>query len=440
MLLLLALACRPCGELEIRDPRARLSDEQHGELAAAHAEWIAWTGGGPRVCVDRIVARELDSSVNLRGRKLQVDPDVSDPTWAVRWAMCEILDEEEGHTAARPDIFGEDARFPFAQVCSWGPWDPRWKEPIRTACGTDELSERDRYVADEVYTDAPSGRLDGALAATVGETIGPIDGSKVAVGEQLLVLTTEYSEDPDQDSRALSLLDPLTGEEQPLWSELGEAHTALFGGREGAALVVDDWAGTGKLVSVSPEGTVSEAPLSESPWIGRGTVGQGALWTSTSDSRSAPLARFDLETGAISEITLPTAPEGQETLVWGIQALDDGLWLELAFAFVEVDYDFTVIATTAYEFWRYQPDDDSWSQLTEGVHLLDAGVDTQGRVAGSVFSEAGRLLAVYDVHADALLLSDDVCIDGAYPTVVTGDRVWRSVPLGDDWGLEALVL
>jgi hypothetical protein len=429
VLLGLLVACAPCGELQVDDPTDRLSARVETELAAAHADWLDWTGGPGRVCLDRIVPDGQASSTRLRGRTLMVSPDVEDPTASVRWGLCQALDAAEGHQAARPDLFGADAGS-FAQACSFGPQDSRWKEPIRAACGTDGLSELERYLSDHVYVEAPSGRWDGALAATVGETIEPLNGSPVALGARLLWVEAA------SDRLDLTVHDPATAEEQALYSREGQLRVRAFGGVEGAAVITEDEAGA-VLAAIELDGTVREVPLGPLPSLGPGVVAHGALWAPTSDWATGPLARIDLRTGALTAIDLPAPDDGQEVLVSGVQPLADGLWIQTWDASVDLDGGFVDMRIVRHETWRYRPDDDSWTLLADDLYLLDAGVDEEGRVVGSVFSAAGRLLVAYDAETDQLLLSDDVCIeDPTYPTVATGRTVWR----WDHSGMEALVL
>ncbi len=76
---------------------------------------------------------------------------------------------------------------------------------------------------------------------------------------------------------------------------------------------------------------------------------------------------------------------------------------------------------------RYDEQAGTWTELTRDLNLLHAGVVGDELVVGSVSSDAGRLLAAYDPEADRLLISDDVCLSGHYPTIATEDRLWSYV-------------
>lgn len=167
-------------------------------------------------------------------------------------------------------------------------------------------------------------------------------------------------------------------------------------------------------------------------------MGDAALWIveGWGDTAAQPLKRIDRRTGAIEAIALPPVPEGHQGRLSGIQALDDGLYIEITEATLEGDYDFIVVTVYGYHTWRLRDATGLWEPLTQDLHLLAAGVDAQGRVLGSVFSQAGRAFAAYDPVTDALLINETHCLQEEYPWVVAGGAMWVS---GSDglWGVEA---
>jgi len=263
-------------------------------------------------------------------------------------------------------VFRDDGSVDFPQVCAWGPGDIDWIDPILSACGGDKLGERERYMADHVYVNGPRGRIDAELSGTMGEPI-PHPGSLVQLGDRMLVVRGERVDDIRTDTAVL--FDPVTGVEEELWERTGEHDLYGVGGREGAVLVV---------------------------------------------------------VGASTLIDLPAPPDGLQQLVSAVEAVDDGMVVQLESADVSVEGDAISIGVHGYGTWRYQDESKSWTLLTTGLYMLTAGTDSQGRVVGSTFSDAGRALVAYDPDTDQLLVSDEVCLWDDYPHMVTGDTLWLS--------------
>ena len=125
------------------------------------------------------------------------------------------------------------------------------------------------------------------------------------------------------------------------------------------------------------------------------------------------LARVDLADGSLSAVALPEWPrEGTDLLVSQIWPLGDSLAVGFIDADVEVDWDFIQISVYDNIMAQYSGE---WTERTRGLDLLVTG-SVGDLLLGSVYSDAGRAVAAYDVAADTLHLSDEICLSGGHPS------------------------
>lgn len=425
MLLALLLACDPCGQpVAIADPDGALSADARALLVEAHEDWQAWTGAD-QVCLSRVRVRQLDDDgYELAGRVLELDPDHPYGALATRWALCSLLEEREDHAGLRPDLFDDEDD--FRRVCSRGPQDWAWREQVQAGCGGDLLDARTTYMADQVYPLATPGRVDGTLQATVGPALHLLDSEGgtiygfAGLGEQLLLRRYQTIDEVRRD--ALWLVDPHTRAAEQLWEEEDPGSVELVGGTEQAVALVRGGE-QDRLLVVEPDGVVAQWPFEGISVTADRTVAHGALWGQDSAYQTSPLVRIDLATGQREEVELPAPKPGLERLVSGLAEVEGGLFVETYDASVEIGTDSIGIIRYGFESWLLELDGHTWAALTRDLHLLEAG-DADSLALGTVFSDAGRVLAAYDTAGDRLLVSGDQCLGDDYALLSTGHTVW----------------
>jgi len=454
LLSLLLTGCSSCPEgeaLDISDRRGRLTDAETDTLQETYAR-VRDAMGPNGVCLSgaRVTAGE---DTSLRDRKLLLGADDPEPEAAVEWAMCEVMGEERGYNDGSLEWFGPDARHMFETICRLGPPNVDWIDAIQTACdGADELDGRDRFMYEEVYPGVAAGRVDGDLPATVGgevvfDDLIPPDmyGYEFAqAGEHLLFLLTPRGDaeaapgDPLGDARLLRL-DPADGSHAAIWEGpwTEDSWGLLAGGEEAGALYFGEWNADGAtIVRVDGEGEVStittDADLSNSSQKRR-AASATRLWLGPYTTQSGPLLWVDLSDGGHGEVPLPELEvEGPDLLVSSLQATSDGVVAELLDTVVHDETHAVTIGVYGYIHARLDLGSETWTELTRGLHLLDAGLHDGRYLIGSVYSEAGRAVAAYDIEADALLISDDAClIDSGYPFIAAGDTLFTGRSSGD---------
>lgn len=214
LLLLVACACPTFDEMEVVDPEGLSDAAFDAAIAAAIADFAAWTGR-EGVCVPGVeVVEELRrNGEQVAGRypgphqRIEIAAYAHDPETLTRHELCHALDEEEGHVLSRPDLFSA-ADFPadaiydtaelrrkeaFAHACEARPTDVALEAAVQAACGGDRLDPVTAYLTTEVFGAAGTDvRIDEGVrvethAVRFDREVTVIDAAGVG-GELLLLL------------------------------------------------------------------------------------------------------------------------------------------------------------------------------------------------------------------------------------------------------------
>jgi len=422
--------CPPDGALELSDRRGRLSEGGAAQVAAAYeAMWRAMGAGD--VCLDG--ARVIDGDESyLRGDRLLFAADDPRPEETVDWAMCDVVGRARGYDDGHLEWFGPDARHDFVTICMLGPPDGRWRAQVRAACGEDSLGDRERFLLDEVFPGALTGRLDGDLPAAEGAEVA-LDGLET-LGEGYYDLAqagghlVAFWRPAEEPGVAHLLRSDLGGDWVVVWSgPWGEATRAeVVGGAEaGGVLIWEEHDAPPTLVWVDREGAVSATSIASDllpSYGGSFSLSPARLWLPSALYREGPILSVDLANGAVEEIPLPDVErEGTDLYASRFYAVAGGVVAALTDADVEESYDTISIGVHDNILAHYEHASGAWRELTRGVSLYGAGVYDDRYLLGSVGSEAGGVLAVYDLEGDALRINDDVCLLDRYAPTLAAD-------------------
>jgi hypothetical protein len=418
------LNCPEEAAVEIEDRQGLLSEEERADLAALYST-IAGYMDADDVCVEKVVVRSGEESSRL-GQRLYLGAEDPDLEGTFYWILCEIMAEKRDYNDGSLEWFGPDGDHSFQTICQLGPPNASWIDEVQAACGGDQLGDRDRFMLEEVYPEAPRGRVDGALAATAGTGVdvegliapGSYGYLFAQAGGHLLFLRTPAN--VETGTLELLRIDPVGGSWEVVWAGpwTSDTRATLAHGPEyGALLMQSAYGEPVTAITVGPDGAVAawETPLTDINSADYATDGQRLIF-GTGYPWEFPLVVVELASGEVAELPTPELDlEGPSLLVNGLQAGSDGIVAELADADVESSYDFVSIGIHGYILARYDWEEGRWEELTRDLHILDVGFVDGRYLTGSVYSDAGRALAAYDLEEDALLVNDSVCLEDGYP-------------------------
>ncbi|MFN7143472.1 MAG: hypothetical protein ACK4YP_06845 [Myxococcota bacterium] len=428
----LAAGCDPCHGYEgtvVTDPLDLVGDEEVSGLQAAVDEWLGWVGPD-RVCVTEVsFADEPDDGSSLilgPTWEVRVDPAAS-PVPAVRSSLCLALDHEEHLSEALAEVLGsDDAEQDFLNGCFQGAPAPGWEAQVAAACGTTHYTDRERFLLDEVYVNAPVGRVDGDLALTAGTPVRVPGvtylGDLVGAGDHLALLERVREEETLRVHR----VDPETGEATVPVEVDGDAGS-LFGG-DAAVFAVREGDGDTAHV-IGADGAVTTVSVDAEVVYREGIVSEGTLYVY--DGLVEGFTAVDLATGVSTEIPLPTTEAPRSITVSDLAPVEGGVVAELLDAEIEVDGDMVSIGVHGYTIARWDAASGEWTTLATDFRGSLHGRLADGRVFATLYAAAGPVFAAYDPAADMLHLSDDLCADTAYIAAVAGGRPWSGVIEGE---------
>lgn len=450
-----AVACGACADGEsatVEDPEGLVAEVTVATIASDLEILLAAIGEG-RVCVDRVEFGHVDDDTSdLRGGGdvVRIDPDAEDPRWELRVELCVALDAREH--------LSEDPLFPdqvtFLGECALGPFDAGWAPELEAACGEPLLTEAQWFMAERVYPSFRGLDADGDLVTALGEPVlvAGIESralrelAPLADGAIALAFPEVEADAPGE--LELAMVDLVTGQATRLLALTGDDLQAdVYGGPEAAALHVE--------VDGVPELHVVEAgtlamttlPTTARPygWTdASGAVSGGLFFLTRNYPATDPILTIDLETGVEGELALPPpADPALQTVVSEIVAAPGGIVATFYEAIVERGGD--SVRTVVYAGFIARWDAASgWTELMradgyEGA-LHAAGSTDGGRLVGTSWSTPGIALAAYDVEADTLLVSSDLCPDDLVdPALVVGETLY-DVRRGDTLVLQPIVV
>lgn len=436
LVLPLAAGCDPCAGYDgtvVTDPLDLVGDEEVSDLQATVDEWLAAVGPD-RVCVSEVAfANEPDGYALIMGPtwRIRIDPSAS-PVPAVRSSLCSALDQEE-HLSDDLGVILESDRpeVDFLNGCFQGPPSPGWDAQVLAACGELRYDERERFLLDEVYVNAPVGRVDGDLALAAGT---PVRGAGLAnaygavpAGDDVAFIEREHTE--GAEGLRVRYVDLATGEVTvPIEWTGTHISASLVGGDRPVLVQREGEVETAYLFDA--DGVVETVTLDGEAIYQEGVVSGETLYAY--HRLVVGLTAVDLATGAVREIPLPTTEAPRTITVSGLVAVEGGLVAELLDAEIVTDGDATTIGVYGYTIARWDAATEEWTTLADDFHGSLHGTLADGRVLATLYAGSGHVFAAYDPTADALHVSDDVCAHTADVAFVAGGRPWATAQDGDD--------
>ncbi|MES2644126.1 MAG: hypothetical protein V4850_31860 [Myxococcota bacterium] len=442
-LLTLAAGCDPCASYtgtRFEDAEGELEPGVLDDLEATYDRFVAATGPG-RVCIDRIV---VESEVHPAGSLIyggpdwviEVNPAEMFPTRSLRGDLCLALDRREDIDAQAPDGLFDEGGFAGACACTYP--DFAWHEEVVDACGVSPLSEEDQFMAAVAFPVAAEGRVDSALAVSegapvrlAGVAVGMHVIDQVAIGDGLLLRLV--SDDVPRLQRVVHV-DLDTGVVTDILSS--EDTVELYGGAERGVVRETLADQGGDILHVVDAETLEVGSLPVAPqsrYDSGGTVSDGALYSAPDPLHGTlDLQRLDLDTGAVTTLTLPPIVAPLQVLPDVVLAVPGGL--VMAYREVEIERSGDMVGITVGDavLARWSAADGAWTELTRAVDFAPSGAMADGRLVGTVHG-AGTLLAAYAYDDDHLAVSVDTCVtETNWPAVVAGERAWSITVDGAD--------
>lgn len=431
-MILALLGCDPCAGwagATVSDPEGLVGGEIVARLQRTVDDFFVASGASD-VCVSAVEVADLgpnapyETCYGCEGITVTLAPRFTVSDDPLREALCEafvvVRGIEDGST--------------FIDVCRDGPARFRWSDEIGAACGTTALTSADAEVRAIAWPYAPPSE-DGVLTLTEADPVevtglAPEGGSlSYAAAAGALLAVEAYRWDGETWDGRVSLIDPVSGavEHTIPTSDFG----SLWGGADRAVLDVYTDDGVDALTSIFPDGTTRTVRTPKSLYDnGQAVQGDAVYVGPLTYDLEKPLLVADLSTGAITEVDVPTPPDGLIPMLGTLDALGDGTLLVSVDA-VESETEcggFDCVSTVAVydqSYVRYDPVDTTWTGLDGDFYFSGAGTLPDGAVFGRFRVEAGAVYAAWDPPTGRFWVNDEVCAGVEDDLgVVLGDRVY----------------
>lgn len=435
-MVLVLLGCAPCDGYvgtTFVDADGLLGAGELDAMESALDEWLGWVGDG-RVCLDRVEITPAGSEPSTdtfgASETVNVPADVDDPVEQLLGSACYTLGRDEELAVGHEDWFptaGSDLAAGFAEVCLTGPPEVGWYEDVAAACGSTTISERDQYLVEVVYPNAPRARRDGAFDVTAAAELelgvfGGVDGA-VQDGDTIAMYGLV------EDQVAVWRVDPATGDVTEVVATEGSG--ALVGGPDGAVWIAHGAPFDAAVPTDGSDPVLLVGDLQSTD----GAVSAGRLYLRSGGTPRAgdTLQVFDLETGEVSTIPLPEAPAPYTSWVASVLGWDGGI---VAVLWDTTAEDETILGYDAH-LLAWSPEAPEWRSIADGLWIDPVGIVDGERLVGTWVGGAEPAVVAYDLDDDQLLVSPGLCADVVHPELALGAAWYRfgSLSSAEVWAL-----